>query len=92
MAALALKAGRKGDAKRLYREIIGMHPNDPGSLEAYVNLGVFLYGEGQRDEAGRLFNKAMELAGNDSVRREFVLGAVGTTRNSAAGDGSQRSG
>jgi len=91
LAALASQSGRKGVARQLYGEIIEMHPDDPDSIEAYVNLGILLYNDGQRENARGLWNAAMALAGDNPVLRDFVQKAIGNTMSFPAKDAFQQS-
>lgn len=85
LAGLARRAGDVNLATKLYKEAVTMHPADPEAIEAYVNLGVIMYNNGNTKEAKKLWDDAMKLAGMNRKLREFVQNAVRGTTSGRAG-------
>jgi len=76
-ARAAAEAGRRDEAKRLYRELLGRHPAHVGARN---NLALLLDADGNHQGALAELDRALELAPDNStllVNRGALLGATG---------------
>jgi Flp pilus assembly protein TadD len=91
LASAVLFQGRAEEARKMYESVIESHPD---FVQAHVNLGITLHGEGKSEEALASLRRARELAVDPQQRErvEMILAAAEGRAPSDAVDGAAAAG